>query len=89
MRAAQCGLATSYHSISHPSLPEYIAATSGLPLGQLTPFLTDCQPAPGCNSTANNVFHQAGRWKSYAESMPSNCGMTNSGTYAPRHNPAV
>ncbi len=27
--AAECGLATNYHNISHPSLPNYIAATSG------------------------------------------------------------
>src|SRR5438270_12478182 len=25
--AARCGLATNYHSVSHPSLPNYIAAT--------------------------------------------------------------
>ena len=28
--AGQCGLATNYHNISHPSLPNYIAGTSGL-----------------------------------------------------------
>src|SRR5436309_723060 len=27
--ARQCGLATDYHAISHPSLPNYIALTSG------------------------------------------------------------
>ena len=27
--ASQCGLATNYHGITHPSLPNYIAATSG------------------------------------------------------------
>ena len=26
--AAQCGLATNYHAVTHPSLPNYIAATS-------------------------------------------------------------
>src|SRR5258708_16966385 len=28
--ATRCGLAANYHNISHPSLPNYIAATSGL-----------------------------------------------------------
>src|ERR1700757_4635591 len=26
--AGQCGLATNYHNISHPSLPNYVAGTS-------------------------------------------------------------
>jgi hypothetical protein len=30
--ANECGLATNYHNITHPSLPNYIAATSGLPM---------------------------------------------------------
>jgi phospholipase C len=87
--AKQCGLAERYHSITHPSLPEYIAATSGLPFDQLTPFVSDCSPKPGCTSAADNIFHQAASWKSYVESMPSNCDITGAGTYAPRHNPAV
>src|SRR5690349_4616970 len=28
--AAQCGLATNYHNLTHPSLPNYLGATSGL-----------------------------------------------------------
>ena len=28
--ATECGLATNYHDVTHPSLPNYIAATSGL-----------------------------------------------------------
>src|SRR5882724_6195743 len=27
--AARCGLASNFHAIAHPSLPNYIAATSG------------------------------------------------------------
>ena len=27
--ASECGLATNYHNISHPSLPNYLALTSG------------------------------------------------------------
>src|ERR1700752_3953029 len=28
--AKDCGLAANYHNVTHPSLPNYIAATSGL-----------------------------------------------------------
>ena len=28
--ANECGLATNYHNLSHPSLPNYVGATSGL-----------------------------------------------------------
>src|SRR5689334_3549830 len=28
--ATSCGLATNYHNITHPSLPNYVGATSGL-----------------------------------------------------------
>ena len=43
--AGSCGLATNYHNISHPSLPNYIAATSGLGLGSLGTFSGDCNPS--------------------------------------------
>jgi phosphatidylinositol-3-phosphatase len=33
--AASCGLATDYHNTTHPSLPNYLAATSGLAQGRL------------------------------------------------------
>lgn len=89
-----CALGTNYHNITHPSLPEYLAATSGGNLAQVTtPFVTDCSPSLACQSGAENIFHQLNtvgkRWKGYAESMPSNCYKANTGFYAPRHNPAV
>jgi phosphatidylinositol-3-phosphatase len=91
--AGACGLATNYHNITHPSLPEYIAATSGLSRAQLAPFLPDCTPSPACEWAGNNIFQQLnmkGRgWKGYAESMPAKCSRANYGFYAPRHNPAV
>jgi hypothetical protein len=101
--AAGCGLATDYHGIQFPSLPNYIALTSG----QVPPEIAgngvtgvDCQPSPSCQSTDPSIFTQIGAaasatpaapltWRSYAESMPANCGHANSGNYAARHNPAV
>ena len=85
--ASECGLATNYHNISHPSLPNYIAMTSGLPLASLSPFSSDCSPSKKCSTSAQSIFGQTPSWKAYEESMPSNCYKKNSGEYAVRHNP--
>jgi phosphatidylinositol-3-phosphatase len=85
--AGQCGLATNYHNISHPSLPNYIAGTSGLGLSGLTQFNSDCSPSRKCSTSAPSIFGQGETWKAYEESMPSDCDKSNSGEYAVRHNP--
>ena len=85
--ASECGLATNYHNISHPSLPNYVAGTSGLPLASLQPFTSDCNPSHKCSTSAQSIFGQVPSWKAYEESMPSNCYPKNSGEYAVRHNP--
>lgn len=89
--ASQCGLATNYHNISHPSLPNYLAATSGLSRSvfgglPLTSYL-DCNPGFLCETSASSIFGQGESWKAYQETMPSNCDKSNSGEYAARHNP--
>jgi phosphatidylinositol-3-phosphatase len=101
--ATSCGLATNYHGIQFPSLPNYIALTSG----QIPPAIAgdgvngrDCQPSPACQSTDPSIFTQiaaaaaasapaAPTWRTYAESMPANCSPRNDGEYAARHNPPV
>jgi phosphatidylinositol-3-phosphatase len=85
--AARCGLATNYHNITHPSLPNYVAATSGLGFPPLQTFTTDCDPSPVCRTSAASIFGQRESWKAYEESMPSPCDRVNSGEYAVRHNP--
>ena len=85
--AKECGLATGYHNITHPSLPNYVAATSGLGLSKLAPFTSDCDPTGPCTTSAPSIFGQGESWKAYEESMPSACDMTDSGNYAVRHNP--
>lgn len=86
--AAACGLATDYSAISHPSLPNYIAATSGNDWG-----ISDDDPPSAHRLAVANIFSQltaAGMtWRGYEESMPANCGQTDSGEYAVRHNPAA
>ena len=49
--------------------------------------MNDCNPAGSCTTTAHSIFSQGESWKSYEESMPSNCFKTDSGEYAVRHNP--
>jgi phospholipase C len=85
--ARQCGLATNYHNISHPSLPNYVGATSGLGYTDLQRFTPDCDPTPGCITYTRGIFGQGESWRAYQESMPSNCRGTDSGEYAVRHNP--
>jgi len=85
--ASECGLATNYHNLTHPSLPNYIGATSGLSAKQLKPFVPDCDPKGHCTTSAPSIFGQGETWKAYEESMPSNCAPANSGEYAVRHNP--
>jgi phospholipase C len=87
--AKDCGVATNYHNVTHPSLPNYIAATSGLTYSSLPKFLSDCSPSTSCDTSAKSIFGQGESWKSYEESMPSACDHANSGNYAVRHNPAV
>ena len=87
--AAECGLATDYHGTTHPSVPIYLAATSGLAQAKL-PVLSfaDCSPSAVCRTSAQSIFGQGETWKAYEESMPSNCDKSSSGEYAAKHNPA-
>jgi phosphatidylinositol-3-phosphatase len=86
--AHACGLATDYHAIRHPSLPNYLAMTSGGTQG----VTSDCLPK-ACSMNARSIFEQLGlhhkRWQSFAESMPHRCALDATQLYAPRHNPAV
>jgi hypothetical protein len=85
--ANRCGLATNYHNITHPSAPEYIAATSGFLGGK-----DDCT-AKQCPDPHDSIFAQATRagetWASYDESMVGNCVDGFHGNYDVNHNPAV
>jgi hypothetical protein len=86
--ARDCGLATNYSAVSHPSLPNYLAATSGRTYG-----IIDDEPPAAHQIGQPSIFDRlaaAGRtWRAYNESMPSNCALTDSGRYAVKHNPAA
>ena len=83
--ARRCGSASRFFAEAHPSLPNYIAMTSGSTQG----ITDDSGPSSHSLSTAS-IFSQLGSgWKALQESMPANCSRSNSGRYAVRHNPAV
>jgi hypothetical protein len=86
---ADCGSAQNYQALTHPSLPNYMASTSGLSYAS-SPWTSDCDPGGSCLTGNDNIFHQVGvsGWKAYAESMTSNCQTGSSDTYASKHNPA-
>ena len=82
--ARKCGWASRFHNITHPSLPNYLALTSGSTAG----ITTDCN---GCRSSGPSIFEQVetdGRsWRAFEESMPSPCLRADHGRYLMRHNP--
>ena len=84
--AARCGLATNLTAIRHPSLPNYMALTSGGTHG-----VTDDGSPAAHPIHSNNLFHQLRRrgWKAYEQDMPRNCARSDAGRYAVKHNPAA
>ncbi len=82
--ARACGQASRYSAIAHPSLPNYIAATSGGTQG----IRDDGSPADRATS-AVSVFQLARSWKSYQEAMPRPCALKSGSSYLVRHDPAA
>jgi hypothetical protein len=85
--ARRYGLATQSYAISHPSLPNYLALTSGSTQG----VSSDCTD---CSVSARNIVDQlesAGiSWGAYLEDVPSACfGGAGAGGYAKKHNPFI
>ena len=83
--ARRYGLATDSHAITHPSLPNYLALTSGSTQG----IESDCT---SCAVSAPNIVDQleaAGvSWRAYLEGVPGPCYTgAGSGAYAKKHNP--
>lgn len=86
--ASQYALDTNYYAVTNPSLPNYLALTSGTTAG----INNDCNPPGGsCVANVSNIADRLERaglsWKEYAESMPTACYGLNSSNYAVKHNP--
>jgi phosphatidylinositol-3-phosphatase len=83
--ARRYGTMTGSFAIAHPSLPNYLALTSGSTQG----IESDCTD---CRVSARNIVDQleAARisWKAYLEDVPSPCFLGAAhGGYAKKHNP--
>ncbi|HUY10353.1 MAG TPA: alkaline phosphatase family protein [Candidatus Dormibacteraeota bacterium] len=84
--ASKYASASNWYGVSHPSLPNYLAVTSGSTLGCAS---DSCGTYSGDN--LGNQLSLAGiPWTGYMESMPSACYTgSSSGEYAAKHNPFV
>jgi phosphatidylinositol-3-phosphatase len=83
--AKACGSATHFTAEAHPSLPNYVAMTSGSTQG-----VTDDDGPSSHKLAVPSIFSQLGtRWRALQEAIPAPCGQGNSGRYAVRHNPAA
>jgi phosphatidylinositol-3-phosphatase len=86
--AAEYSLATDYSALFHPSLPNYLALTSGSNQG-----ITDDRSPPSAGYAVSAVnladrIEASGRsWKLYGESMPSPGYAADTTLYATRHIP--
>jgi hypothetical protein len=85
----ECGVATNYHALAHPSLPNYIGATSGLTGQALDRFRSDCNAVGPCRTAAPSLFGEAPSWGAYEESMPKPCLHFFHAPYSASHNPAA
>ena len=67
--ARRCGLATNFRAEAHPSLPNYIAMTSGGTQG----VTGDSSGMLSADNIYNRVKRSGRQWRHYAFGMPSNC----------------
>ena len=80
--AGRYAVATNYHAVAHPSLPNYLALTSGSTFG-ISDDGYHRLPAGGIGAqlTARGIS-----WRAYMEAMTQGC-LTNTSGYAVRHDP--
>src|SRR5512141_2186044 len=77
--ANQYGLATQYHAIGHPSLPNYLALSGGSTFRITTDCNTCYVSSP--NIAVDRVEASGRTWKAYMESMPANCTLGDTALY--------
>jgi phosphatidylinositol-3-phosphatase len=78
-------LATDYHAIAHPSLPNYISLLAGGPLG----IESDCTECEAHGTTLVDQLERARiSWGAYMQDMPQPCYQgASAGGYAKKHDP--
>lgn len=85
--ARRYGVASGSYALAHPSLPNYLALTSGSTHG----IDSDCT---SCRVSGENIVDQLERagisWRAYMEGLPRPCFMgTEANGYAKKHDPFV
>jgi phosphatidylinositol-3-phosphatase len=80
--AAQYAIATDYHGVSHPSLPNYLALTSGTTWG-IADDGFHALPAGGLGAQLTSAGID---WRAYMEGMSNGC-FHSPYPYALKHNP--
>src|SRR6266850_3523747 len=80
--AAQYGVATDYHGVSHPSLPNYLAMTSGNTWG-IADDGFHALPAGGLGTQLTDAGIE---WRAYMDGMTNGC-FRSPYPYALKHNP--
>jgi hypothetical protein len=80
--AAQYAVATDYHGVSHPSLPNYLALTSGSTWG-IADDSFHALPAGGLGAQLTSAGID---WRAYMEGMSNGC-FHSPYPYALKHNP--
>jgi len=82
----QYGLATDFHAMTHPSLPNYLAIASGSTFGVRDDADPSAHPISGPSVFGEALAHGRAA-QVYADAMPAPCALTDSGRYLVRHNP--
>jgi len=84
--ADRYGYATTYHAMTHPSLPNYLAIAGGSTFGVQDDADPSSHPLSGA-SVFGRAIRAGSTARVYAEEMPGTCATTPSGAYAVKHNP--
>jgi phosphatidylinositol-3-phosphatase len=81
--ASRYASATDWFGLRHPSLPNYLAATTGSTQG----CTSDACTGPYSPSLGGQLNNAGLPWVGWFESMPSACTATDVGAYERHHNP--
>src|SRR4051794_31641252 len=84
--ASRYGRTTGYRSLTHPSLPNYLAMVSGSTFGVRDDRSPASHHLPG-SSVFDAAVSRGRAARTYAESMPSSCRTSAASPYAVKHNP--
>jgi hypothetical protein len=85
--AGRCASATNFFAEAHPSLPNYIAMTSGSTQG----VRGDSSRSLAANNIYNQVRRSGRQWRHYAFGMPQSCDHNDSSNevYTAHHEPPI